>query len=227
MPPKPDLTSDQRKQIVSQLLLLIKDGVAPPELKRGALKQVATNFNVQARTITTIWRRACQNYADPTIGTFSASPLKKKNCGRKQKYDRDEVRAAILLVPTHRRMSMRKLASAIGIGKTTMHRMKIDKEDNVIVPHSNAVECLAAHQKASKSKETSKADDDPKYSYELLQKKMNKVNKMLREVIKEKGENCKDYKKLHRKRDEYLLALEEFESSDDDEDDVEVSDDEE
>jgi hypothetical protein len=76
----------------------------------------------------------------------------------------------------------------------------------------------------SKSKDMSKADDDPKHSYELLQKKMNKVNKMLREVIKEKGEDCKDYKKLQKRRDEYLLALEEFECSDDNE---EVSDDEE
>jgi hypothetical protein len=139
MPPKPDLTSDQRKQIVSQLLLLIKDGVGPPELKRGALKQVADNFNVQARTITAIWRRACQNYADPTIGAFRASPLKKNNCGGKQKYDRDGVRAAILLVPTHRRKSLRKIASAIGVSKSTMHRMKIDKDDNVIIPHSNAI----------------------------------------------------------------------------------------
>jgi hypothetical protein len=51
MPPKPELSSDQRKQIVSQLLLLIKDGVGPPELKRGALKQVADNFNVKATTL--------------------------------------------------------------------------------------------------------------------------------------------------------------------------------
>jgi hypothetical protein len=146
VPPKLDSTSDQRKQIVSQLLLLIKDGVGPPELKRGALKQVADNFNVQARTVTATWRRACQNHADPTIGAFRASPLKKNNCGRKQKHDRDEVWAAILLVPTHRRKSLRKTASAIGVSTTTMHRMKVDKEDNVIIPHSNAIRSVLSHQ---------------------------------------------------------------------------------
>jgi hypothetical protein len=42
------------------------------------------------------------NYEDPNIGTFLASPIKKKNCGRKPKYNRDDVREAILLVPTYR-----------------------------------------------------------------------------------------------------------------------------
>ena len=138
MPPKPELTSDQRKQVISHLLLLLKDGIAPPELKRGALTQVARNFDVRPKTIKKIWTRASQKFADPTIGAFRASPLK-KNCDAKQKYDRDKVRAAILLVPSHRRRTLRKLASAIGIPLVTLHRMKQDKEDNAIIPHSNAV----------------------------------------------------------------------------------------
>jgi hypothetical protein len=51
MPPKPELTSDQRPQIVSQLLLLVKDGSEPPKLKRGALTSVANNFNVKPKTV--------------------------------------------------------------------------------------------------------------------------------------------------------------------------------
>ena len=137
MPPKPELTSDERKQVVSQLLLLIKDGNQPPKLQRGALTTVANNFNVKPRTIGQIWKRARQNFEDPSIGAFHASPLKKQ-FGRKQKYDREEARAAILLVPTHRKRSLCMLASAIGIPVGTLHRMK-NEDDNVITPHSNAV----------------------------------------------------------------------------------------
>jgi hypothetical protein len=95
MPPKPELTSDQRKQVISQLLLSLEDGIHPPKLRCGALTQVANNFAVKARATSKIWERARQNYKDPAIGAFWASPLK-KNCGRKQKHNRDEVRAAAL-----------------------------------------------------------------------------------------------------------------------------------
>jgi hypothetical protein len=55
------------------------------------------------------------------------------------KYDREEVREAILLVPYHKRMNLRKLVSAIAIPLTTSHRMKTDPDDNVIIPHLNAI----------------------------------------------------------------------------------------
>jgi hypothetical protein len=51
MPPKPELLSDQRKQVVSQLLLLLEDGNQPPKLKHGALTTVANIFNVKPRTV--------------------------------------------------------------------------------------------------------------------------------------------------------------------------------
>ena len=48
MPPKKELTADQRKQIVSQLLLLVKEGEPEQKLMRGALTNVAKNFDVTA-----------------------------------------------------------------------------------------------------------------------------------------------------------------------------------
>jgi hypothetical protein len=44
---------------------------------------------------------------------------------------------AILLVPMHRKRTLWKLASAIGIPLGTLHWM--DEDDNVIAPHTNAV----------------------------------------------------------------------------------------
>jgi hypothetical protein len=89
-------------------------------LVRKALTSVAKTFNVTAQMVGNVWNRACQIFADPTVGAFQASPLKKK-CGWKQKYDRDEVREAILLVPLHKRKTLHKLASTVGIMLMTSH----------------------------------------------------------------------------------------------------------
>ena len=98
-----------------------------------------------------------------------------------------------------------------------------DTEAKAQEEHAN-LDATQSADESSKSKKKSKSENaDPKYSYEILQKKINKVEKMLREVSKEKGEDSKDHKKLQRKRDVYLLALEEFESSEDEKGDVEVS----
>jgi hypothetical protein len=51
MPPKPELTSDQRSQAVFQLLLLANDGSKPPKLKHGALTSVANNFEVKPKMV--------------------------------------------------------------------------------------------------------------------------------------------------------------------------------
>jgi hypothetical protein len=120
MPPKKELTADQRKQIVSQLLLLVKVGEPEQKLMRGALTDVAKNFDVTARMVGKIWKRAPQSFADPAIAAFWASPLK-MNCGCKQKYNRDDVRDAILLVPLHKRKTLR--LSSIGIPLGTLHRI--------------------------------------------------------------------------------------------------------
>jgi hypothetical protein len=37
-------------------------------LKRGALRAVANNFNVNSDAISNIWKRARQSYEDPAIG---------------------------------------------------------------------------------------------------------------------------------------------------------------
>jgi hypothetical protein len=115
MPPNPELTSDQRKHMVSKLLLLVKEDTLPLQLKWGGLISNADIFDVTSRTISKIWKRAPQSFEDPTIRAFRASPLKKR-CGRHQKYNHNAVREAILEVPTHKRKTLRrKLAAAIGV----------------------------------------------------------------------------------------------------------------
>jgi hypothetical protein len=71
--------------------LLVKEGEPEQKLVHGALTEdMSKNFNVTAQTVRMFWKRARLSFVDPAIATFWASPLK-KNCGRKQKYNRDEV----------------------------------------------------------------------------------------------------------------------------------------
>ncbi len=102
MPPKPELSSAQRRMVVSQLLARSKGEEENNKLKRGALTEVANLFAVNPRTIARIWKRARLSFEDPDIGAFRASPRKDRG-GRMQQHDRDAMREAILLVPTHQR----------------------------------------------------------------------------------------------------------------------------
>jgi len=138
---KPEMTSDQVKQIISQLISQVKHDHPDHKLKTGVLAQVANNFNIHVRTVSRIWKKARQNFNDPHIAAFRCTPQKKK-CGRKSKYNRDEIRAAVITIPPHRKRTLRSLSSAIGIPLTSLHRMKLDKDDPVILPHSNAIKPL-------------------------------------------------------------------------------------
>ena len=141
-----DLTSEQRRGVVRCLLMAFKEG--PQEegeerqnfaLQHGALAKVAGIFGVVPSTASRIWKMALKSNTDVTVANFQASPQKKGNCGRHQKWNRDDVREAVKTVPTHQRKTLRKLGSALGIPKSTLHVMKQSKIDCVIVPHSNAI----------------------------------------------------------------------------------------
>jgi hypothetical protein len=54
------------------------------------------------------------------IRQFCSSP-KKKNCGRPKLWNHDEVREAVKLVPLYQRRSIRDLAAALGMPKSTLH----------------------------------------------------------------------------------------------------------
>jgi hypothetical protein len=143
---KPEATSDQRKQIVSHLLLQVEHDTLPVKLKYGALKSTAIFFDISTRTISKIWKRARQSYDNPSIRAFRASPLKRS--GRPKFYDRNAIREAILEVPINKRKTLRKLAAAIGVSHSTLARMKNDHDDCVIRPHSNAIKpTLEGHHK--------------------------------------------------------------------------------
>jgi hypothetical protein len=98
---KKELTRDQRTQIVSRLLFELQHHGADGNFARGTLTAVAIEFHVCEKTIRNVWKRAVQNFQDPDIRQFRASP-KKRNCGRPRKWNHDDVREAVKLVPSFR-----------------------------------------------------------------------------------------------------------------------------
>ena len=146
-----ELTAEQRRNIVTRLLWELKDGHRNGKFGRGVLTAVADEFHVSHFTIRRVWKRAVQNFEDPTIRQLRASPRKSKTSGRKKKWDRDEVRDSIKNIPLHRRGTIRALAAALRIPASTLFMMtKGDSEDHPVIsrPITSAFKpALTAHHK--------------------------------------------------------------------------------
>jgi hypothetical protein len=120
---KKELTGKAREQIVSRLLFELKENGVDGKFLRGTQSAVALDFHVSQRTIRRVWARALQNFENPNIRQYRSSP-QKKNCGRPKKWNHDEVREAVKLIPLFQRRTIRDLADALRIPKSTLFRMK-------------------------------------------------------------------------------------------------------
>ena len=142
-----NLTCHQRTQVVSKLLWELQNHGVDGKFARGTLTAVALEFHVCVKTIRRVWTRAVANFEDPEVRQFCSSPLK-RNCGRPKKWNHDDIREAVKLVPLFQRKSIRNLAAALGIPKSTLHLMKCDKDDPVIIPCTSALKpALTNHHK--------------------------------------------------------------------------------
>ena len=85
-----------------------------------------------------VWARALENFENPDTRQFRSSPQKHR-CGRPKKWNHDDVREAVKLVPHFQRRIIRDLSAAIGIPKSTLFAMKCDKDETVIMPCTSAL----------------------------------------------------------------------------------------
>lgn len=146
---RPNLTACERKQIVSTLLFEAKDGNLLGKLRHGAITAIANTYNVHRQTIRKIWERARENFANAEVRAFTASPRKKGNSGRKKKWNHQEVRDAVREIPFHQKRSLRDLAVNLAIPLTSLHRMKCDRDDPVIMPCSSNLKPLLTREHKS------------------------------------------------------------------------------
>ena len=156
-----DLTVRQRRDVVSRLLWELKDHGPTMKFPKGVVTAVASEFRVSHDTIRRVWKRAVENFNDPDVKQFCASPQKINNCGRPHKWNRDELREAVKAVPSNHQKTIRSLACALGIPKSTLFAMKSDRENNaVILPVSTAARPLLNESDINNNNNNNNNDND-------------------------------------------------------------------
>ena len=100
---------------------------------KGVPMAVASEFSVSEFTIRQIWTCAVEIFNDPSVKRFCASSQKINNCGWPQKWNRDEIQEAVKAVPSYQWKTIRSLACALEIPKSTLFAIKSDRENNAII----------------------------------------------------------------------------------------------
>ena len=140
-----ELTALETRQIISELLLRVKDPADLSTLQYGALTAVSKLFHVHPRTIKRTWEVAKQNRDNPHVGLLRASPHKNQEA-RNKKWNTDEIREAVKVVPHHQRRSLRLLSGALEVPRSTLHRMKNTDADPVIRPQHSFLKPLLTNE---------------------------------------------------------------------------------
>ncbi|KAK1399051.1 hypothetical protein POM88_008914 [Heracleum sosnowskyi] len=122
-----NLTNEERQRIYEFLL----ERSVEKRIRHGLLTKTATMFNTCTRTIKRLWNRAQMQLANGN--TIDLSSKRVGKVGRKHVHLSPN---KIMQVPLSRRSTVRSLAKAINVPKTTVHRRK---QEGFIRPHSNAV----------------------------------------------------------------------------------------
>ena len=124
----PNLSNDTRQAVYQYLLSESSHG----KLKRGSIGEAAAKFGTSNKTVSRIWHRG-QLPCGEGEGAADVSTRKSGKCGRKR--TNLDVGAAAG-VPFRQRTSIRSLASALGVPKSTMHKRI---KEGVMRPTSNPV----------------------------------------------------------------------------------------
>ena len=75
---KPNLTSQQRRDIAQALLLMVVPCDVELKLMLGAIKSVSETFHVDRKIIRKIWRPALANFNNPALKSLTFSQKKKE-----------------------------------------------------------------------------------------------------------------------------------------------------
>ena len=133
------LTRLERQQVAAQLLEETTMATGQPVLAHGAVRRCAKKFNVTGPAISNLWKLIKKNLEQ---GKLTFSPMKK---GRPPSflYCRDELSQQIGSIPHCQRQTLRDMATELGIGKSTLHRIlrteKTIDGDCYLHPHTNSL----------------------------------------------------------------------------------------
>lgn len=117
-----NMSFDERREMLDFLLerRVEPAGKAAVKLARNAISEAAVEFRVDRRTVSRLWKRAAASIerGDPALDVAS------RKVGRQgRKRDWSEALDKVREVPVEQRGSIRALASAVGIPKTTLFEL--------------------------------------------------------------------------------------------------------
>nr|GLL16850.1 Transposase, Tc1-like protein [Ipomoea trifida] len=128
------VSKDKRKIIFEALLKHSVNG----KVKHGSIKDVANLYSVSTRTVGRIWKKgvACVRNGVPVDISLNLSG----NVGRKRIEIKPEDVAGI---PLNRRTTIRTMASALNMSKTSLHRRV---KEGSLKPHSNSIKPMLTEE---------------------------------------------------------------------------------
>jgi hypothetical protein len=129
-----ELTDKERRDMYIALTAQSVNGV----LHHGALSESAAKFGVSRSTISRLWKRYCLNRQNGL--TFSPAIRSRKYSRHKPfKYVTSDILEHVPLIPLRQRTTVRDLAQALSISKSTIQRF-LSMDDNApLHAHSSAV----------------------------------------------------------------------------------------
>ena len=130
MAPK-NLSNNQRNAIYDHLLEKTVNGKLP----RGSMTSASTIFNVSRSTIYRIWKRGKSSRVSSTSNANVDSRIK-ANSGRRVKRTPSGLKNTIRELPLNKRRTIRLMAEASGIPRSTLHRAK---KSGWIRRHTNSI----------------------------------------------------------------------------------------
>ena len=115
-----NLSDQQRESILVHLLQHYKHG----KLKHGTIGTIAMDFKCNRVTISRLWKQYLNaiNSDEEPLACIK-SKIKEKS-GRRRKLSKEEMQSLLQHVPLEQRNSLRNLAKATGISRSTIFRAK-------------------------------------------------------------------------------------------------------
>lgn len=126
-----NLSDDERRAIYEMVLMKLKSG----RPTKGAFSEIGAQFNVQAKTVSRIWKAGKQSIEAGNICANVGSKIKVSSGRKSSEIDLEKVKA----VPLSQRQNLRSLSAAIDVPKSTLHRIL---KQGGLRRHSNAIKPL-------------------------------------------------------------------------------------
>ena len=141
---KPNLTKQEREELLADLLDKSYFENGERRLARGAVNESAFKFSMSRAQVYRLWKQAMASRANGN--GYCISPNMKGNVGKKAVYNRDDILEAVEKVPFEKRRTLRDLAGALGVSLWTVHQFV--RSEKILAHHTSPLKpLLSEHDK--------------------------------------------------------------------------------